>query len=558
MYQSPAASVDTFQQQSQRTTNPPSTNIDAGQLFGSPSATTSNKCSTMYVSEYEAQADTINVDNIATDSNNRIVLMQIKRNDANDDQINELCIQNHHDDEWEADCVYYCPEGAYDMQWLGYFIGKSDHLRRLFIYSFTPTSEATVRDDIEPFFTGISSNKSIQEIFFSGVDLFGGEIFTMLTPFFDNNYNLTTIIIIECVWGDEGARLFALALGSSTNKSLQNLDLQNNNIVEEGMVDIITALSMYPHLQQLYFEGNHLRNNGCVALATLLRCSATELEYLNISRNEIGDEGIEALVPALANCSHLERLFLSNNPSITTRGWQSLATILEAPNSNLKELFIARNNNVDDEVAAAFANALANNRTLHTLGMTNNPITAVGWEAFSKLLCDTSGVNATFLSNHTLRYVGHEQQENAIIEPLLELNRRDDKKEVATIKILHNHEDFDMQPFFEWEFKFLPLALGWLERASSTPLPRDFEPNIEPSKLSTIYQFVRGMPLLYVEIRLRKELEDIKATESQMEEEQLNLHQEFKQRLQFLQERKALLEERKKSIMRKIGKPNLN
>ena len=54
-------------------------------------------------------------------------------------------------------------------------------------------------------------------------------------------------------------------------------------------------------------------------------------------------------------------------------------------------------------------------------------------------------------------------------------------------------------------------------------MPEDFEANIERRKISSIYQFVRGMPLLYVETRLRKELEDIKAEEKQMEDEQLLL-----------------------------------
>ena len=93
-----------------------------------------------------------------------------------------------------------------------------------------------------------------------------------------------------------------------------------------------------------------------------------------------------------------------------------------------------------------------------------------------------------------------------------------------------------MIPFFEWEFKVLPLVLSWLERASEFEMPEEFEPNIERRKLSTIYQFVRGMPVLYVETRLRKELEDIKARAKQMQEEQ------------------RMLEERKMSIMRRLGR----
>ena len=217
----------------------------------------------------------------------------------------------------------------------------------------------------------------------------------------------------------------------------------------------------------------------------------------------------------------------------------------------MEELYVARNN-VGNEAAATFANALTNNHTLYELDLGDNPlITAVGWQAFSKILCDTSSVNATFLSNHTLFFLGHDlyghlpqlelnerddMKEVAMIKILLELNERDDKKEVAMIKILQCHDDFDMQPFFEWEFKVLPLVISWLEKASECEMPENFESNIEPRKLSTIYQFVRDMPVLYVETRLRKELEDIKARAKQMQEEQ------------------RMLEERKMSIMRRLGR----
>ena len=71
-------------------------------------------------------------------------------------------------------------------------------------------------------------------------------------------------------------------------------------------------------------------------------------------------------------------------------------------------------------------------------------------------------------------------------------------------------------------------------------MPDGFQPNIGRRKLSTIYQFVRGMPLLYVETRLRKELEDIKAEESKLEDD-------------FIR-RKQMLQERSRNIMRRLGK----
>ena len=59
---------------------------------------------------YEAQADTINVDDITTNRNNRIVMRRIKRNAA-DEEIIGLYIQNEHDDDGE-ECADYVPEGG--------------------------------------------------------------------------------------------------------------------------------------------------------------------------------------------------------------------------------------------------------------------------------------------------------------------------------------------------------------------------------------------------------------------------------------------------------------
>ena len=227
-----------------------------------------------------------------------------------------------------------------------------------------------------------------------------------------------------------------------------------------------------------------------------------------ISNTDVDDDRIEALVPALSTCKCLQLLKISSNPSITTRGWQSFATILETPNCNLERLDTdgwneIASNNIDDKVLAAFANALKNNHTLQSLHLYNSPsITTIGWQPIIKLLSNSSSVNATFLSNHTLWDVGQLElgySEHETLESLLELNRRTDKKEVATVKVLQQHGDFEMQPFFEWEFKVLPMVLDWLETASACQMPQGFEPHIERRKLSCIYQFVRGMPLLYVE-----------------------------------------------------------
>ena len=488
---------------------------------------------------YDAQAGSIKVEDIAANVNNRAMLERMRRNNDDDDN-DDLWIQEVHDNN-DLECIDYVPEGVNDMGWLGYFISKNDHLKELYLRPFMPPSGVSIAEVIEPFCMGVNHNRSIHKLSLGSMDLFGGKIFTMLGPFFENNNSLVNLTMHECHLGDDGWRLLALAIGSSTNKSLTEVILENNNISDEALVDIITALSMCPRLQHLDFDGNRLHKNGCKALSTLLQHSATKLQHLDLSNNEIDDEGIDALVPGLKTCSHLQKLRLCNTTSITNRGWRHLVSILETPTSNLKELNIY-GSTIDNETLAAFANSLVNNRTLHRLNLSDNPpnlsITDEGWKVFSTLLCNTATVNSTFLSNHTLRAV-HADITARTISSLLTFNKRKDKKEVAMIKILQNHDDFDMMPFFEWEFKVLPLMIKWFERASTIDVPSNIQPNIEPRKLSSIYQFVRGMPDLYVETRLMKELEDIKAEQSQMEEE-------FRRRKKFLQDRE-------RSIMERLG-----
>ena len=67
------------------------------------------------VQMYDAQASSINIEDIASNENNRIILGRIKRNNSED--YDKLFIQSEHDDDGE-ECEDYVPEGANDMGWL--------------------------------------------------------------------------------------------------------------------------------------------------------------------------------------------------------------------------------------------------------------------------------------------------------------------------------------------------------------------------------------------------------------------------------------------------------
>ena len=219
------------------------------------------------------------------------------------------------------------------------------------------------------------------------------------------------------------------------------------------------------------------------------------------------------LVNALTNNNTLQHLELGSNQLITMNGWKAVATLLEGPDSKLKSLHIYCND-IGDDGARMFASALSSNSTLENLDLDYCQITREGWISFSKLLCDTSTINNTYLSNHTLHYVGDEYDDNDLsnIPLYLDLNEHENKQKVAMNKILHAHSHFDLCPFFEWELKVLPIMVRWFTKAAAGTNAYH-ERNSCKMNLSVVYGFIREFPMLYIEPVTRKKIAEYTAQE---------------------------------------------
>ena len=202
------------------------------------------------------------------------------------------------------------------------------------------------------------------------------------------------------------------------------------------------------------------------------------------------------------------------------------------PDSNLERLTIS-DNDIGDEGALVFSNSLRGNCKLKILNLWGNDITTEGWAHFSKLLCDTSSINKTYLSNHTLVGLGATRFMPADVQSCLALNRDNgDKRQIAMTKILQHHSHFNMQPFFEWEFKMFPRMISWLEKTRACT--SNFGEKINRAKLSITYDFVREFPMHYIEPVTRKEIEDCTALEKQLQGDKCQLAM-----LEDIQQRKA-------------------
>ena len=67
---------------------------------------------------------------------------------------------------------------------------------------------------------------------------------------------------------------------------------------------------------------------------------------------------------------------------------------------------------IEDDIAEVLARGLVGNKMLRRLhlrvdGQEYFPISPAGWNVFSTALCDTSSVNSTYLSNHTVQEFWH-------------------------------------------------------------------------------------------------------------------------------------------------------
>ncbi|XP_057700269.1 NACHT, LRR and PYD domains-containing protein 4A-like [Corythoichthys intestinalis] len=138
---------------------------------------------------------------------------------------------------------------------------------------------------------------------------------------------------------DKGScHLLASVLSSPSN--LKHLNLSYNNLSDEGVAILSKGLAS-PNciLESLILRMCGLDKDGCHPLASILR-SPANLRHLNLSWNALSDKGVEILSKGLAspNCK-LESLTLTLC-KITDKGCVLLAEALKSNPSHLQNLLL--------------------------------------------------------------------------------------------------------------------------------------------------------------------------------------------------------------------------
>ncbi len=441
----------------------------------------------------------------------------------------------------------------YEDAWVngaGSAIGDSAYLRKIIID--LPGEEARWIDD---FWHGLSQNRSIEWLalnMFGEVELHNDGI---LASFMKYNYNLRCLtfndadsstfdhlillmsnccnrrlecIEVSCYNGtDEQAAMFFNSLNRYLNllelafdgptigrigcTALANLltnpvsrviklRLEGNDFDDYSIIVLSNALIYRNTLISLSFSGreywfeedepNRITTDGWRAFFSIFSRPTCSIEDLFLNLLPDCDEFEASLGDALASNQTLKYLHIGEEISFTLGGWKNFAACLRNPNSALTELNLL-GCRIESRGIAEILTALAANTTLRRLTM-KRAVIIENAEILSRLLCDRTSIDRTYLSNHSIHSIHWNARPGMKdlmpgVSVHLKMNKHENKFEVARCKILAHH--------FSGEF----AATCILSRMPETVFPHALSwICIDGFGYSAMYSIVHALPSLFV------------------------------------------------------------
>jgi len=360
-----------------------------------------------------------------------------------DSSLKSLVIGNYDETRWSIGHAFHPSNTVDDFSQLGKAIGANTCLTSMYFYGDDrSTSLNGTATKAHQFLEDIAQNSSIHTIGFQSCHLHETG-YRVLGAMCQKNANISSIDLDHCRLG---SRVFRSMFWSSVKicQDLRDISLQSCELNDEHLAGLASALRGLRELRYINLEKNNISGTGCNSLAAVLRDPNCNVIKLDLTSNQIDDRGAIILADALRGNSRLKRLILDRNHIITSY--------------------------------AAFEHAIMGGRR---------------------------NINETFLSNHTLcemfKYSDAKLHLRKFFRDLASAlfhNQGSDKRKIALGKILRYHTHISMIPFFDWEWKFLPVAANWFDMAVGAGIRyADLtEEQVLSKKLSAIYQFIRAMP----------------------------------------------------------------
>jgi Ran GTPase-activating protein (RanGAP) involved in mRNA processing and transport len=147
-----------------------------------------------------------------------------------------------------------------------------------------------------------------------------------------------------------------------------------------ALSEIFDALAGHSSLTKLSIEqdaveGQQYRKiltNGWESLASLLRRPSSNLMVLELYGTLIDNLGAYILAAGILENASLKEFTLNSTQQMTLNGWDTIFAALKRSTCTLEKLKIYMNRRMEDDVLSSISNALLDNCTLKSLSLLGN------------------------------------------------------------------------------------------------------------------------------------------------------------------------------------------
>jgi Ran GTPase-activating protein (RanGAP) involved in mRNA processing and transport len=195
--------------------------------------------------------------------------------------------------------------------------------------------------------SALSENGNIKKLEFYKCPRLTSKGMAILAETISKTKNLTRLDLAAVSIGNEGLLAIATLLEDQSSCNLDWLSLEGvtcdgHERISLGSWSVLFGAALAnPKLKYLDLTRNDLSRDHMVELGRHLRCNAT-LESLILTRNPIGDAGVEVLCEALGDNTSLTLLSLGDC-DVSNRGLSSLAACLRNKNCHLERVYLYAN-----------------------------------------------------------------------------------------------------------------------------------------------------------------------------------------------------------------------
>ncbi|XP_057709859.1 NACHT, LRR and PYD domains-containing protein 12-like [Corythoichthys intestinalis] len=215
-------------------------------------------------------------------------------------------------------------------------------------------------------------------------------------------------------WLDRGScHLLASVLSSPSN--LRHLDLGCNHDVSDKGVEILSKglASPHCHLEVLNLSMCWITRRGCISLTEVLKLNLSHLQELDLNGNKLSDEGVEILSKGLSSPNCILKVLHLRKCLVTKRGCVSLAEALKLNTSHLQELDLSLNDLSDEGVEILSKGLSSPHCILKVLRLSRCGIADKGCISLAKALkLNPSHLQELFLINNRIK----EEEKRVLLE----------------------------------------------------------------------------------------------------------------------------------------------